>query len=485
MSFTTPAFFAFLLGCCLLHYILPAKWQNLLLLAASVYFVANVGVSALAVLCVELAVTYCAALLMQKYPGRKKLWLGLGVGVCVALLAGLKYLGMLLQTAALLWPALGQVQLTGIAALGISYYTLMAIGYLADVAGGRQQAEKNLLHFALYLSFFPQITCGPVGRAGRLLPQFKQPRRFDYELFSTGATRMLLGYFKKLVIADGLALAVDPVYADPAAFSGPAVILATVLYAYQLYCDFSGYTDIARGAGELFGIRLDINFRRPYLAHNMAEFWQRWHISLSQWFMDYLYNPVAWCCSSPAVGAYVGMVVVFSVSGLWHGAAWTYVVWGLLHALYRVVGAATKKSRRKLYKKLGGFQKSRLFGAGQILTTFALVCFSYIFFRAASLENAGLVIQRAFADWAVLLQPARLVPQLKAMSIGRKLLAYLSVSVLFIECADWLAERKKLEIPQLVRSLPAVWRYVIYYSLLLMILFFGQLGSSSFIYFQF
>ncbi len=491
MSFTSSTFFAMVIVSCALYYMLPRFFQNWIVLVASVIFVIRVSSAALAVLVCEIVVVYLLGLLLQFRPAGRRLWLAAGLFFCVGSLAALKYSGLLLQTAAAFWPSLAEVRPLSalVAALGISYYTLTAMGYLIDVAKGRVAAEQNLLHFALFLGFFPQISSGPIGRAQQLLPQWRRKRSFDYELFCTGATRMLLGYFKKLVIADGLAVAVDPVFAQPENFSGPIKILAALLYAYQLYCDFSGYTDIARGVAELFGIRLAQNFRRPFAAHSFAALWNRWHLSLSKWLADYIYIPLGGSRRG-VLRMCLATLIVFTVSGIWHDVGWIFPVWGLLNGLFVVADKLSRPARAALAARLSGYEGGFVQAVWQRMWVYAIFAFCFTMFRVGADKTAGFGECVAFyrgmlADWDVLLQPDVLVAQLKAMSIGRKLTAYLGGSVLFSEMLEWAAERKDTEGAQLVRSWPAFWRYVIYYGLLLMILFFGQLGSSSFIYFQF
>lgn len=492
MSFTSPSFFAFLAVCCAAYYLAPRRWQNGVLLVCSLWFAAAGGAATLAVLCAETLCTYGLALALGRVrPEHRRRVLVAGIALLLAVLIALKYSGMLLDTAARVWPVMGGVPaLSGaVGVLGISYYTLMAIGYLTDVCSGRTRPERSLLRLALFLSFFPQFVSGPIGRAGELLPQFDAPRPFDYERFASGLTRMLLGYFKKLVIADSLALAVNPVFERPAEFSGPAILLAALAFSYQLYCDFSGYTDIARGLGEVFGVSLRENFRRPFAARSYGELWNRWHLSLSQWFRDYVYIPLGgsrrgvWrlCLSTMAV---------FSLSGLWHNAGWLFLLWGVVNGLVVLEERLTRSQRCALAGKLPGYEGSLVQSVWQRARVYLIFSLCFVLFRVG--ENSGAALAdglamygRMLSGWGVVLTPSALIAQLKAMSIGRKLAAYLTASIALNEGLDWLAERRQTDAAGFVRKQKPAVRIALYYALVLLILFFGQLGSSSFIYFQF
>ena len=257
------------------------------------------------------------------------------------------------------------------------------------------------------MSFFPQFVSGPIGRAGELLPQFDAPRPFDYDRFAAGLTRMLLGYFKKLVIADSLALAVDPVFERPAEFSGPAVLLASLAFSYQLYCDFSGYTDIARGMGEVFGISLRENFRRPFAARSYGELWNRWHLSLSQWFRDYVYIPLGG--SRRGLGRLcLATMAVFSLSGLWHNAGWLFLLWGVVNGLVVLEEKLTRTPRRALAAKLPGYEGSAVQSVWQRVRVYLLFSLCFVLFRVgentgAALSDGLALYRQMLSGWGVVL----------------------------------------------------------------------------------
>ncbi len=484
MSLISGGFFAFLALTCAAYYLLPPRWQDPLLLAASLGFAAAAGPWTLGVLCAEAVVTYAAALLLERLRGRARtaaLWGG--IALLLAALLAFKYADLLAGHAT----ALGRLQ-----ALGISFYTLMAIGYLADVHAGAVSAERSPVRFALFLSFFPHLSSGPIGRAGELLPQLSAPRAFDYDRFARGLTRMLWGYFKKTVIADGLALAADPVFNDPASFSGPVLVLAVGLFTCQLYMDFSGYSDIACGLGEMFGITLRENFARPFSAVNFSGFWSRWHISLSSWFQDYLFLPLAWADTSRLSAGRLRrlppelcVAVVFMVSGLWHGNTWPYLAWGIVQAAYRV-------GEELLHRRFGKPKKHPAAGLvlAKRLGVLALWSLSLVLFRigqqpAAAAADCLFYYRHMLAGWGALLRPALLVGQLRAMSIGKKYLLYMGASALLYNGVEHAAAGAGTDAAGWLRARRPGARVALYYLLALLILCFGRLGASSFIYFQY
>jgi D-alanyl-lipoteichoic acid acyltransferase DltB (MBOAT superfamily) len=305
--------------------------------------------------------------------------------------------------------------------LGLSFFTFAHIGYLIDVWKRRVPPERHVGRFALFGAFFPQIVSGPIPRAGHLLPQLAAPVPLDEERFCSGSATILWGLFKKLVIADRLAQYVTPVYANPSAFNGPTLAFATYFFAFQIYCDFSGYTDIAIGVARLLGVDLMENFRQPYLARSIADFWHRWHISLSTWFRDYVYIPMGGSRVRTARWV-LNVMTVFLVSGLWHGASWTFVIWGGLHGLYSVVGRATSGYRESLWRH------SRLMPLRPLvatIVTFHLVLVAWVFFRASRTSDALLILRRGLTDWQgrVWQGDSQLTTVISALSIAVLVLA--------------------------------------------------------------
>ncbi len=279
--------------------------------------------------------------------------------------------------------------------VGISFYTFQTLSYTIDIFTGKGKPEYHFGKFALYVSFFPQLVAGPIERSTNLLPQFHKNYTFNYERVKNGILLMCWGFFKKVVIADRLAEYVNMVYNNPEQHEGLQNIIATFFFSFQIYCDFSGYSDIAIGAAMIMGYKLMTNFRRPYLSASIREFWSRWHISLSTWFRDYLYIPlggnrvVKWRW-------YYNLFITFLISGLWHGAEWTFVIWGALHGFYLVFAIWTNKIRTKVNNALGLTKNPSLHRVIQVLITFVLVYFSWIFFRANNTADAFLIIKKTF-----------------------------------------------------------------------------------------
>jgi alginate O-acetyltransferase complex protein AlgI len=279
--------------------------------------------------------------------------------------------------------------------VGISFYTFQTLSYTIDVYRRKQIPEYHFGRFALFVSFFPQLVAGPIERSVNLIPQFRQDFKFEYSRVRDGILLMVWGFFKKVVIADRLAEYVNLVYNNPAGHGGLQSIIATFFFSFQIYCDFSGYSDIAVGAALIMGYRLMTNFRRPYFATSIREFWQRWHISLSTWFRDYVYislggnRVVKWRW-------YYNLFITFLVSGLWHGAEWTFVIWGALHGFYMVFAIWSAKLRENANRLLGISRHQRLYRFTQVLVTFVLVYFSWIFFRANNTHDALLIIGNMF-----------------------------------------------------------------------------------------
>ncbi len=368
--------------------------------------------------------------------------------------------------------------------VGISFYTFQALGYSIDVYRGTIQAEKNPFRYALFVLFFPQLVAGPIERASNLLPQIQKPTKFDIDNLQKGLLIIGWGMFMKVVIADRLSIFVDKVYNGYAQADGVMLLLATILFALQVYCDFASYSVIAIGVAKTLGFTLMRNFNFPYSSKSLAEFWDKWHISLSKWFEDYIYQPFVWGSKNKQRATYWGFVLVFVISGFWHGARWTYVVWGLIHAMYRVVGALTKKKRRKFYKKIGLTKHEKLYDFGRMSTTFVLVDFTYIFFRADTLPQAFSIVKSILfnTNLSVLFTDVLFTYGLDSKDL---IIAVLSLVVLWV--VDMLQSKTDLADKILSMKIPAKWAVCL--GLILSILIFGVYGpqydATPFIYFQF
>ena len=368
--------------------------------------------------------------------------------------------------------------------VGISFYTFQALGYSIDVYRGTIQAEKNPFRYALFVLFFPQLVAGPIERASNLLPQIQKPTKFDIDNLQKGLLIIGWGMFMKVVIADRLSIFVDKVYNGYAQADGSLLLLATLLFALQVYCDFASYSVIALGVARTLGFKLMRNFNFPYSSKSLAEFWDRWHISLSKWFEDYIYQPFVWGSKNKQKATYWGFVLVFVVSGFWHGARWTYVVWGLIHAMYRVVGALTKKKRRKFYKKIGLTKYEKLYDFGRMFTTFLLVDFTYIFFRADTLPQAFSIVKSILFNTNI---SVLFTDVLFTYGLDGKDLMVAVVSLIVLWVVDMLQSKTDLADKILSMKMPVKWLVCV--ALILSILIFGVYGpqydATPFIYFQF
>ena len=368
--------------------------------------------------------------------------------------------------------------------VGISFYTFQTLSYAIDVYRGDVKTERHFGYYALFVVFFPQLVAGPIERPDNLIPQLKAEHKWNNEDALAGFKRMVVGFFKKVVVADLLANYVNVIYNDVENATGLGVVIASVMFAVQIYCDFSGYTDIAIGCARIMGYRLMQNFDRPYCAKSIKEFWNRWHLSLSTWFRDYLFFPLGGSrCST--LKRYRNVMIVFLVSGLWHGADWTYVIWGALHGVYQVLGYITINARKKMFEKFGWNWDSKWHGMLQTAVTFVLADFAWIFFRANNTAELGVLLNRLFTSWSV---PMSEVFDTMGLTLTGAVISVLSVAIMVI--LDRLVRHNEQPQPDGTlrstlaisngKSLVYVWAIIIAW----MVLLAGD-GSSSFIYFQF
>ena len=413
MLFNTPVFLLFFLLVVPLSFLVPRRWQNFVLLAASYLFYGFSDPKLVLLLLGVTAAAYLSALGIARRPERKNLWKTLGILAPLLLLFNFKYYGFItrLITSLTGGPAPDLIQ-DLVLPTGISFYTFQALSYVIDTARGDIAAEENPLYLALYLSFFPQLVAGPIERAKDLLPQIRKPRSFDPELAVQGLKTMLIGFFEKIAVADILGIYVNRVWGDLSAASGADVLLASFFFSLQILCDFKGYSDIARGAAGVLGVRLSVNFDRPYGSASVGEFWRRWHITFSSWLRDYLYIPLGgsrggflfWCRN---------LLIVFLISGLWHGADLTFVAWGLVHAVFQI-------AERLLF---GGKEGGRM----RRLLTFLAVNFAWVLFRAPDFSAVLLFFKQLFTGWR---QPSVCASGMELLLFGISLLGFASLSVL-------------------------------------------------------
>lgn len=392
MNFTDLSFFLFFPIILLGYYLLPKKFRWMHLLLFSYIFYAFHNVQLLFLIMITTGVSYLCGLAMEHFPDsrKKRKILLTATIVCLGILFFFKYLNFTLSSVATLlsyfhihW---NFKELSILLPVGISFYTFQTLSYVIDVYQGKIPAEKHFGYYALYVVFFPQLVAGPIERPAFLLPQLKKISFATSGELSTGLLLLLRGYAKKMVLADYLASFVDTAYGQPATAGGMALFTATILFAIQIYCDFSGYTDIARGLASFFGVQLSENFRSPYQAVSIRDFWKRWHISLTKWFTDYVYIPLGGNQKGRLLH-YRNILLTFLISGLWHGADFTYIIWGGLHGIFLILENIFTKTMNKIY----------LFP--QILRqafTFLLVCLAWIFFRADNLNHALLILKEIF-----------------------------------------------------------------------------------------
>jgi alginate O-acetyltransferase complex protein AlgI len=369
--------------------------------------------------------------------------------------------------------------------VGLSFYTFQTMSYSIDIYRGHLQPEKHFGRFALYVSFFPQLVAGPIERSTNLLPQFRQNFDFDYERIAGGLKLMAWGLFKKIVIADQLATLVDSVYGAPEHLTGVHYVMATVFFAFQIYCDFSGYSDIAIGAAQVFGYRLMLNFDRPYAARSVAEFWSRWHISLSTWFRDYLYIPLGG--NRVAVTRwYLNLAIVFLISGLWHGTSWTYVTWGALHAFFLIFALATREVRQSLARRLQFGRFPVVQACLQRCVVFALICFAWIFFRADSMSDAMHIVTHLGTGWSHLFEAGWFRDAREQAGASKHYLFTSIVLVMILEFVQlYQSQSTARDWRQMFAGQHWLMRWSAYTGLVLAIVNLGAPKAAPFIYFQF
>jgi alginate O-acetyltransferase complex protein AlgI len=400
MLFNSFHFLIFFIVVTSLYFLIPYKQRWILLLASSCYFYMVFVPIYILILGFTIIIDYFAGIYIENaLGGRRKLLLMFSFIANIGVLAVFKYYNFLNENLSILLHGAGYQNpipyLSILLPIGLSFHTFQAMSYTIEVYRGKQKAEHHFGIYSLYVMFYPQLVAGPIERPQNLLHQFRENYNFDYDRVIEGLKLMLWGLFKKLVIADRLAIYVNAVYNNPEQHNGTTLILATVFFAFQIYCDFSGYSDMAIGAAKVMGFKLMTNFNRPYFARDISEFWKRWHISLSTWFKDYLYISLGGNRVSTSRW-YFNLFFVFMISGLWHGANWTYIIWGALNGFYLVFAIISQGFRTKFNKLIGISKLPKLNHFLQIFITFILACFAWIFFRANTLEDASLIIKKVF-----------------------------------------------------------------------------------------
>lgn len=479
MLFNSQLFAVFLTAVFLFYYILPARFRWVFLLLASYAFYMNLHVAYGLLLFFTTLLTFCLALRLENAPDRKKKRLCLTGGI-LPLLAillvfklgapAIEQINALIDAGRL---SLHPLTLRVLLPAGVSFYFFQSMGYLIDVYKGKVKAERHFGHYALFVSFFPQLLAGPIGRADALLPQLKAERRFDYDSAAYGLKLMAWGYFKKLVIADTFAVTVNQVYDNCYSYVGLVFIITTVMYAIQIYCDFSGYSDIAVGCAALFGVKLTTNFKSPYLSFSVKEFWSRWHISLSTWFRDYVYIPLGGSRKG-RIRHCLNLFITFLVSGFWHGSALTFLAWGAIHGLLQIVETFIYPKRKE--------KAPRKKHWWQLPLTFCPVCLAWIFFRANSVKDALWILSRLF--WDIERPLNYLKTAVICLNLSYPAMACMALSAVVLLIYD--AVSLKRDVIGLITRAWAPVRWLVYVLLLVVIALFSYKGiATEFIYMQF
>ena len=498
MLFNSIDFLIFFPIVVLVYFVMPKKIKYLWLLAASYYFYMCWNARYALLILSSTGITYASGLLIEKINHSScemtkqtvlKKWVVAGSFVInLGILFYFKYISFALSILASVFAKI-HIRLNVsvfdiILPVGISFYTFQALSYTMDVYRDEIYAEKNFLRYALFVSFFPQLVAGPIERSKNLLKQLAVPKKFCFEDAREGLLLMLWGFFLKIVLADRIAIFVDTVYGDFSTYSGAYLVVATMLFAFQIYCDFAGYSTIAMGAAKVLGITLMENFDAPYLSTSVAEFWRRWHISLTSWFKDYLYIPLGGSRRGK-IRKYINKMIIFMVSGLWHGASFSFVAWGGLNGLYQVIGEILQPIRDKLVSVLHLDRESLGHRLIHIVGTFALVDFSWIFFRADRFREALEIIK----SMIIVKNPWVLFDgSLYGCGLDEKNFRLMLLGIVLLLLADF-CKRKGIKIREVVAKQDYWFRWLFIVFVISATLTFGIWGPSyneaNFIYFQF
>ena len=460
------------------------KAQNVLLLVASYFFYACWDWRFLFLLIFSTLLDYFTGLKMYQAENQKgkRFWFWLSIIVNLGFLGTFKYYNFFAQSFAEAVSSIGlhvnPWTIKVILPVGISFYTFHGLSYVIDIYNGRIKAEKNFIDYSVFVSFFPLLVAGPIERATHLLPQIQQKRSFDYSKAVNGLRQILWGFFKKVVIADQCATYANLIFNNHAGYSGITLVMGALFFTFQIYCDFSGYSDIALGTARLFGIELLRNFAFPYFSRDIAEFWRRWHISLSSWFRDYLYIPLG----GSKGGTWKKIrntFIIFIVSGFWHGANWTFIAWGTLNAIYFLPLLLTNNNRNHIEIVAKGKIAPTLKELFGILTTFGLTVLAWIFFRADSLNTALIYLKNLFTGLVIKKSYIQSIAFFNK-NIGFTIVVFL-LSFLMIE---WIGREQQFAIEKFGLKWKRPLRLIFYYIIILTIIWYSG-TQQQFIYFQF
>jgi alginate O-acetyltransferase complex protein AlgI len=517
MIFNSFSFLVFYPIVTVVYFIIPYRVRYLWLLAASYYFYMSWNPKYALLIAASTIITYFSGLLigrennlydkfstqdtspaenisqrkkkqLKRCQNRKKLWLALSFISNLAILFFFKYFDFAINNLNAVLGKLGmelvQPTFDVLLPVGISFYTFQALSYSMDIYRGEIYVEKNLAKYALFVSYFPQMVAGPIERSKNLLIQLSTRHYFDYERMKLGLSIILWGLFLKIVVADRVAILVDQVYGDYTSYIGLQLVIATLFFGIQIYCDFASYSLIALGTAKVMGFNLTQNFKEPYFARSITEFWHRWHISLSTWFRDYLYIPLGGNRKGNA-RKYLNIMIVFLVSGLWHGASWNFVIWGFLHGAFQVIGQATKPIKANITDKLGIDRKKISYQLGQIFINYCMLNFAWIFFRAPDLATSLGIIQGIFAQW----NPWIFIDgTLFELGLNQQNFVVAILSIFVLLCVSIISRIGYNPFNELNHQ-GIIFRWLIYFALIIAIIVFGIYGpgysETQFIYFQF
>ncbi len=485
MLFNSFEFLLFFLIVTAAYFLLPHKLRWFHLLIASCYFYMCFVPIYILILFFTIIIDYIAGIVIQNATGKKrKLMLVVSIAANVGVLCFFKYYNFF----AINWNSFfhftnGNASiplLNIILPIGLSFHTFQAMSYTIEIYRGNQHAERHFGIYALYVMFYPQLVAGPIERPQNIIHQFHEKKHFDYPKFASGLRLMLWGLIKKVVIADRLATLVDPIYNNAGESSGVSLILASFFFLLQIYCDFSGYSDIAVGAARVMGFELMINFNRPFISKNVSEFWKRWHRSLSTWFYDYVFNPFVGTVRHWRKGAIaIGLFLTFFLSGLWHGASWTFVLWGVVHGFALIYEFLTKGIRERIFAKVPNWLNSSI----SWFATFSFLVLTAVLFRAKNIRQALIIYRKMCA-----------IPHELMLVFAKKKLTFLHLPalayifgalllIILLQIAESLQE--KYDLKENFSRFPIYVRLGTYYAAVFLIFYFGVFDKHEFIYFQF
>ncbi|WP_320814523.1 MBOAT family O-acyltransferase [Flavobacterium sp.] len=456
------------------------KLQNLLIVIASYVFYGWWDWRFLSLIIFSTLVDYIIGVLLSKEKSfsKRKMYLGISIVVNLGFLGFFKYYNFFLDNFITAFSFFGQsISRSGlniILPVGISFYTFQTLSYSIDVYRKKLEPTKDFIAFSAFVCFFPQLVAGPIERATNLLPQFYKKRQFEYEKAVDGMRQILWGLFKKVVIADNCAILVNTIFENQESYSGSSLLIGAFLFSFQIYGDFSGYSDIAIGTSRLFGFNLMQNFAFPYFSRDIAEFWRRWHISLSTWFRDYLYFPLGGSRGT-VFKTVINVFIIFLVSGFWHGANWTFIVWGFVNVLFIIPSVIFKTNRNNLEIVAQNSILPKWYEVLQIITTFVITALIWVFFRAKNLTEAFYYLSKIFS--ASLFQK----PIINSNYITIK---WLLILLLFLMTMEWLGRKGKHALESIIPNCNGYLRWLFYLMIILMLVYFGA-KEQSFIYFQF